>query len=85
MNNISVIIYTPYFQVHMLFENNRAVSGPVIYASDLDICEWYNVTSPFFSDENANVWSFMELRYINLIMIGIISLLIFHWIVFVDH
>lgn len=47
----------------MVFENNSAVAGPVIYASDLDICEWYSRTSPFFSDNNTVVWSFMELGY----------------------
>ena len=45
----------------MTFEGNRAAIGPVIYASDVDVCEWYDVRSPFF-ERIQESWTFMEMR-----------------------
>lgn len=46
----------------MLFEGNKAILGPVVYTSDLDPCQWYNETQPFFSLDRSNIWPFMEMR-----------------------
>ena len=46
----------------MVFENNQANVGPIIYASNLRVCTWFNVSSPFFNSVPQDVWSFIESR-----------------------
>lgn len=50
-----------YFQVQLTFKGNSAAIGPVIYASDVDICEWFDVRSPFFEDIQKS-WTFLDMR-----------------------
>ena len=50
-----------FLQVSMTFKGNRAATGPVIYASDVDVCEWFDASSPFF-EEIQESWTFMDLR-----------------------
>ena len=45
----------------LTFEGNRAASGPVIYASDVDVCEWFDESSPFF-EEIQDSWTFLNMR-----------------------
>ena len=46
--------------MRLVFRGNRAAIGPVIYASDVDVCEWYDARSPFFEDIQES-WTFMEM------------------------
>lgn len=45
----------------LTFIGNRAAIGPVIYASDVDVCEWFAVSSPFFEDIQES-WTFLEMK-----------------------
>ena len=49
-------------QVNMVFDNNQANVGPIIYASNLKVCTWFNVSSPFFNSVLQNTWTFMDTR-----------------------
>ena len=48
-------------QVSMTFKGNQASTGPVIYASDVDVCEWFDERSPFFEDIQES-WTFIDMR-----------------------
>ena len=58
----------------MVFKNNAAVVGPILYASDLEVCTWFNVNSPFFNSKPQDGWVFMESRD-NYILRGKLKLL----------
>ena len=49
------------FQVQLTFRGNSAAIGPVIYASDIDVCEWFDVHSPFFEDIQE-IWNFLDMK-----------------------
>lgn len=49
------------FQVQLTFRGNSAALGPVIYASDIDICQWSDVHSPFFEDIQES-WTFLDMK-----------------------
>lgn len=44
----------------MVFKDNEANVGPIIYASDLEVCTWFSLNSPFFNDNPQDGWIFME-------------------------
>lgn len=44
----------------MVFKDNEANIGPIIYASDLEVCTWFSLNSPFFNDNPQDGWIFME-------------------------
>lgn len=44
----------------MLFKDNEADVGPIIYASDLEVCTWFSFKSPFFNANPRDGWIFME-------------------------
>ena len=46
----------------MVFEGNQAAVGPIIYASNLEVCIWFKVNSPFFNPRPQDGWIFMERR-----------------------
>ena len=46
----------------MVFEDNQAAVGPIIYASNLEVCTWFKVNSPFFNARPQDGWIFMERR-----------------------
>lgn len=46
----------------MVFEGNQAAVGPIIYASNLEVCTWFKVNSPFFNARPQDGWIFMERR-----------------------
>ena len=46
----------------MVFEDNQAAVGPIIYASNLEVCTWFKVNSPFFNPRPQDGWVFMERR-----------------------
>ena len=50
-----------FLQVQLTFKGNSAAIGPVIYASDVDVCEWFDVRSPFFEHIQEG-WTFMDMR-----------------------
>ena len=45
----------------MTFRGNSAAIGPVIYASDIDVCQWYDVHSPYFEDIQES-WTFLDMK-----------------------
>ena len=46
----------------MVFEGNQAAVGSIIYASNLEVCTWFKVNSPFFNARPQDGWIFMERR-----------------------
>ncbi len=48
----------------MLFEGNKADVGPVVLMPDSKICEWNNISFPFFADTVTDAWVFMEMRLV---------------------
>ena len=56
----------------LIFTGNRATIGPDIYASDVDVCEWYDARSPFFEDIQES-WTFLEMSN-NYLLRGTIQL-----------
>ena len=44
----------------MVFEDNQAAVGPIIYASNLEVCTWFKVNSPFFNARPQDGWIFMK-------------------------
>ena len=46
----------------MLFEDNEAEVGPVMYASSFTACTWFSETSPFFTSNLQDTWSFMNIE-----------------------
>ena len=46
----------------MVFEGNQAAVGPIIYASNFEVCAWFKVNSPFFNRRPQDGWIFMERR-----------------------
>lgn len=44
----------------MLFEDNEAEVGPVMYASSFNACTWFSETSPFFNSNLQEGWTFMD-------------------------
>lgn len=46
----------------MVFEDNEAAVGPIIYATNLEVCTWFNVNSPFFNSKPEDGWTFMDRR-----------------------
>ena len=46
----------------MVFEGNQAAVGPIIYASNLEVCTWFKVNSPFFNTRPQDGWIFIETR-----------------------
>ena len=46
----------------MIFENNEAEVGPIIYASNFDACTWFSMSTPFFNSNLQEAWAFMDLR-----------------------
>ena len=47
----------------MVFENNSAAVGPVVYSSNMFECSWYSLEEPFFSNDFNLYWSFMRIRF----------------------
>ena len=45
----------------MLFEDNEAEVGPVMYASSFIACTWFSETSPFFNPNLQEGWTFMDI------------------------
>lgn len=43
----------------MLFVNNQATVGPIVYTSNLQVCTWFTVNSPFFNNKPQDGWTFM--------------------------
>ena len=46
----------------MIFENNQAEVGPIVYATNLQVCAWFNVSSPFFNSKPQDGWIFMTIK-----------------------
>ena len=51
-------------QVSVIFEDNSAAVGPLVYASNLDGCLWYDLNNgtAYFSNDYTQFWSFMDVR-----------------------
>lgn len=60
--NENQIINFMCMQVTMLFEDNEAEVGPVMYASSFSACTWFSETSPFFNPNLQEGWTFMDIE-----------------------
>ena len=49
-------------QVTMLFADNDAKIGPIVFASNFNACTWFDASSPFFNSDLRKGWSFMDIR-----------------------
>ncbi len=49
-------LYVYFYQVNVVFRNNKAVVGSVIFIYRLDTCSWYSAKSPFFNETYIRDW-----------------------------
>ena len=55
-----ISLYPPFLQVSINFSRNAAIIGPVVYANELDLCSWIQLSEPFFNRSGVWRWPFVH-------------------------
>ena len=63
-------------QVSITFSGNTAITGPAIYANQLDLCSWYTNRPPYFNDTSQVLrWPIISYKYVSacltIVLVGI--------------